>query len=50
MTMLNASIPARAGSAKAPVRPIAHGQFRLLPVPLDRNPEWNARIADWARS
>lgn len=31
-------------------RPIAHGQFRLLPVPLDRDPEWNARIAAWARS
>ncbi|GEM_PF-5622375 len=31
-------------------RPIAHGQFRLLPVPLDRDPEWNARIAVWARS
>ena len=30
-------------------RPIAHGQFRLLPVPLDRDPEWNARIVEWAR-
>lgn len=29
-------------------RPIAHGQFRLLPVPLDRDPEWNERIVRWA--
>lgn len=30
-------------------RPSAHGQFRLMPVP-SRDPEWNARIAVWARS
>ena len=29
-------------------RPRLHGQFRLMPVPLQRDPEWNARIASWA--
>jgi hypothetical protein len=30
------------------LRPAPHRQFRLLPVPLDRNPEWNARTITWA--
>lgn len=30
------------------LRPIAHGQFRLLPVPLSRDPDWNARLISWA--
>lgn len=36
------------------LRPIAHGQFRLLPVPMPRDqPEagaWGDRIAQWAKS
>jgi hypothetical protein len=35
-------------SATAPLRPKAHRQFRLLPVALPGQPEWNERVARWA--
>jgi hypothetical protein len=47
--LTNLPVAARDGAVTGLfVRPIAHGQFRLLPVPLDRDPEWNARIVNWA--
>lgn len=49
MTMRTASIPSKGGAADEPLRPAVHRQFRLMPVPLQRDPEWNARIASWAR-
>ncbi|WP_419808366.1 hypothetical protein [Sphingomonas sp.] len=30
------------------LRPIAHRQFKLLPVPCDAVPGWNERLARWA--
>ncbi len=50
MTNTGSAPAGRPASAAGKLRPIAHGQFRLLPIPLDRDPEWNARIAVWARS
>lgn len=35
-------------SANEEVRPAAHRQFKLLPVPCARAAGWNERVARWA--
>lgn len=48
MNVSNGVGPAKADSANEKLRPAAHGQFKLLPVPLRDDLDWNSRIANWA--
>ncbi len=48
MTMKPNAGPSMDGSAADKLRPIAHGQFKLLPVPIRHDREWNSRVVEWA--
>ena len=50
MNVSNDAVTAKAGSANENLRPIAHAQFKLLPVPMRGEREWNDRVVGWARS
>ncbi|MDQ2762681.1 MAG: hypothetical protein M3Y22_04080 [Pseudomonadota bacterium] len=46
----HAAASTKVDSATGLLRPLAHGQFKLLPIPLPHQRDWNTRVVAWART